>query len=81
MQVAITRPLSVGSTHAEHQLGQKRRALVLHKLLEGNRRTAEQAGDCVRDGRRRAAGKVAEQFGYRKLLRRAVKSPAPNRRL
>jgi hypothetical protein len=49
----------------EHQLGQKRRTLVLYKLLERNRWTAEQTGDCVRDGRRRAAGEVTEQFGYR----------------
>ena len=49
----------------EHQLGQKRRPLVPHKLLERNWWTAEQPGDCVRDSRRRAAGEVTEQFVYR----------------
>src|SRR5262249_18908 len=60
--VAMTGSLQAG---IEHPSGQKRRALVLRKLLEGNRRTAQQAGDCVRNGRRRAGGEIAEQFGYR----------------
>ena len=48
-----------------HQLGEKRRAVIFHKLLERNPLTAEQTGDRVGDGRRRTAGEVAEQFRYR----------------
>jgi len=43
---------------------QKCRSIVSYKLLERNRRAAEQTGNGVGDGCGRAAGEVAEQFGH-----------------
>src|SRR6476660_5104499 len=49
----------------KYLLFRERSTMILHKLLEGGRRTTEQAGNCIRDGRYCSGGKIGQQLTHR----------------